>query len=125
MPMELLKCKSLTELADGACAIAVDHEIQRVVKDMLDRPTLDKPRKVQLTLEFRPNALHENATDLEDVRVGFKVKASIPDYGPVQVQMTPKQDGSLVFHPSVNEDPNQSHIMDEVDRRTGRSTEAA
>lgn len=115
MKPQMFTCATLPLLADGALEAAVNSALISVHNDMSNRPTLDKPRKVAIVLEFIPNALHEGASDLEDVRVGFKVKTTVPDLGPVQVQMTPKQNG-LMFHPDVPEDPKQMSIMEEIDK---------
>lgn len=115
MKPQMFTSTTLPLLADGALAESVDSALRRIHNDLVDRPTLDKPRKVQITLEFIPNALHANATDLEDVRVGFKVKAVTPDLGPVQVQMVPKNNG-LMFHPDVPEDPHQMSVMQAIDK---------
>jgi hypothetical protein len=115
MPAQMFAARNLMLLAEGALQESVDSALKRIHADLKDRPTLDKARKLQITLDFVPNALHDGSIDLEDVRVGFKVKISTPDLGPVQVQMIPKNDG-LVFHPDVPEDPKQMGIMDAIDR---------
>lgn len=115
MKPKMFTCATLPLLADGALEAAVNSALASVHSDMSNRATLDKPRKVSIVLEFIPNALHANATDLEDVRVGFKVKTTVPDLGPVQVQMTPKHNG-LMFHPDVPENPEQMSIMEQIDK---------
>jgi hypothetical protein len=119
MPMKpaMFHCKTLPLLADGALEAAVDAALKTIHTDLSERPTNEKARKLQLTLEFIPNALNSESSDLEDVRVGFKVKTSVPDLGPVQVQMVPKHNG-LMFHPDVPEDPSQMSIMESIDNGT-------
>lgn len=114
MKPQMFNCQTLPLLADGAFEAAVNAALRTVHTDLAERCTHPKARKVTIVLEFIPNALHEGATDLEDVRVGFKVKSTVPDLGPVQVQMDPKQNG-LQFHPDVPEDPKQMSIMEEID----------
>jgi hypothetical protein len=115
MKPKMFTCSTLPLLADGDFAAAVNAKLAEVHADLDGRPMNNKARSVTITLEFTPNVLNTQSTHLEDVRVGFKVKSSRPDLGPVHVQMVPKHDG-LMFHPDVAEDPHQMSIMEAVDR---------
>lgn len=111
MSQKILNMKSLPLLADGALEQAVNHCLSVVHSDLEERHQIKKERTVTIVLTFMPNVLNPQETHLSDVRTGFTVNTSIPKYGPVQVQMVPKQQG-LAFRPDVNENADQMSIAD-------------
>lgn len=85
--METLKTSSLQQVANGLLAVSIDDALAKVHEDLNDRPDLDKPRTVTITLNFKPSkgerALDngvpaDRASDLEAARIEFSVAHKLP-----------------------------------------------
>jgi hypothetical protein len=49
-----LSFETLGDVDGGAVRIAMNHALQKAFLDMSDRPGLDKPRKITLTVDLKP-----------------------------------------------------------------------
>jgi hypothetical protein len=115
MPKKMLALDSVRSLDNGLLAAAFDAELQRAVKDLQDRPTDGKKRKVAII--FTLISIDDHADNLA---VEAMIKSVIPERISRPYQMTTKQDGRVEFHeddPGDVEDPQQGRLVDEIDRR--------
>lgn len=112
MPQKQLTIDSLRDLDFGLVSTAFETELQRVVKDLQDRPTDGKPRKVALIFVLKSMDDHADDIDCE-----CEVVASIPKRVSKPYRMRAKQDGSLYFQPEAPENADQMVIDDEIERR--------
>jgi len=112
VPKDTLRLDNLKNLDFGLVAAAFDTDLQRVVKDLQDRPQDGKKRKVAIIFELVSIDDHADA-----ISVTAQVKSVIPDRISRPYEMHSKQDGRLEFHSESPENPNQSTITDEIARR--------
>jgi hypothetical protein len=106
-----LTLKNLGELKDGKLAVAFQQAMTRIVGDMMDRPGVNKPRKLTMMIATLP-VLDEDG-DLGTVDVQVQMKESYPDRSTGKVRMAPRRNGSLVWNELSLTDPEQRTI-DEV-----------
>lgn len=73
---QLFTIDTLGDLDDGTTRLLVDAALGEALADCDNRPYLDKPRRVALTLELKP-VLHE-AGGMKGVQGDVAVKLSLP-----------------------------------------------
>ncbi|MFA5552584.1 MAG: hypothetical protein WDA03_13340 [Trueperaceae bacterium] len=73
---QLFTIDTLGDLDDGTTRLLVDAALSEALADCDNRPYLDKPRRVVLTLELKP-VLHE-AGGMKGVQGDVAVKLSLP-----------------------------------------------
>jgi hypothetical protein len=112
MPKQVLSLHTIKDIDFGLVAAAFDLEMQRVVKDLQDRPMDGKKRKVAII--FTIASLDERG---DSIGVEAQVKSAIPDRVTRPYEMRTQQDGRIVFNPETPENPEQTTIHDELDRR--------
>jgi len=109
----------LKSLDDGRVDEAFKQALERVLGDCSDRPGADSVRKVVLQMELLP--ICGESGELEDVKVGFQVKETIPTrkskvYS-MDVRRTSGNDGrhrrQLVFN-DMSEDNVAQRTVDEL-----------
>lgn len=113
-----LSLDSLKHLDYGKIGLAFDQEVKRVVEDINDRPSLNKPRTITLTLEISP--LADDGGNIDAAVVQWHLKHSIPPRKTSPYQMLPTRAGQLFFEPSSPDDPNQQGINFETGEVRGR-----
>ena len=109
--------KSILEMCNGAFKERADYEMSRLIDNILD-PNTDPTakRKVQITLELRPDA------DRTTVAVGCSVKSSLAPTYPVStmlyiaandtvIEMTPQIPGQLGLDEEEQEPPAQLRLV--------------
>lgn len=77
MSIQSLSLANIEEIDGGKVAVAFAVELQHVIKDMLDRPGDNRPRKVSLNLELKPQC--DDSGTLADVQVAFDIASSVPN----------------------------------------------
>jgi hypothetical protein len=114
---EKLNLQNLILLDFGKIPAAFDTEMSRVVKDCMDRPLDDKARKVAIVFTVRPKSeavdAGTGAVDCDRVSVEAEIQSTVPKRRTKVYDMLPKQDGTLMFHPDLAEEPDGSTLYDE------------
>ena len=103
-----LTLKNLGEFTDGKLGVAFEQAMRRIVNDMMDRPGVDKPRKLSMLISAKP-ILDEDG-DLGTVDVQVTLKEHYPDRSTGKVRMAPRRNGSLVWNELSLTDPEQRTI---------------
>jgi hypothetical protein len=114
--LELLKLKSLGNLAHGKVGVAFDRELQRMGRDCIDRPSDDRVRTVTLSVSIKPTAVVDGQiTTCEGAKAVAKVKSKMPDYETQEIDLGIRENGSTVFAPACPEDHRQGELFPEPD----------
>lgn len=124
-PVELA-LENLKELDFGKVPAAFLVERDHVVRDCMDRPHDDKPRKVTITFIFKPVIDTDSRTiDCESIDVGVEVSSTLPKRTTSIYSMSPKKNGMLTFHPDLKRDPDGSTLYDadQLNKDTGEVRE--
>lgn len=119
MARKMFKTESLSELDNGIMSRTLDKELANIAKHCDQRPTEDKPRKVQLTLSMVPVADPENPQSCEYVLVTWDIKTTVPGATGLSTRMIPKHDGKLEFNPDSADAPDQ-RTLDEIEPEKGK-----
>lgn len=112
---EKFSLENLKMLDFGVIGAAFDAEMQRVVRDCMDRPLDDKPRTVSITFNVTPKPDLSRASgvvDCEKVSVECDITSKVPPRRTKIYEMTPKQDGTAVFHPDLPDDADGHTLYD-------------
>ena len=109
--------KSILEMCNGAFKERTDYEMSRLIENIMD-PNTDPvaKRKIQITLELRPDA------DRSTVAVSCSVKSSLAPTYPVAtmlyvasndtvIEMTPQIPGQVNFDGDEQEAPAQLRLV--------------
>lgn len=128
MGAKVLTVSALQELDRGKVALAINDAIRACTLDVLDRPGLEKPRKVLIEIDFEPQTDPDSAA-LDVVKVGFSIKTRFPVRQSQQYPMLASREGTLGFQPLSPNDPRQGELYDttreRVDPKTGEVTSVA
>lgn len=102
----------------GKIGVAFDHEIERVVKDCLDRPSDDHARTVTIKFSFEPT-LDPSAgmVDCETVAVECEVSSAVPKRRTKVYEMRPHKNGQLSFNPDLPDEPEEETLYHEAERK--------
>lgn len=108
---------NLPLIDNGLIAEAFDREMKRLVKDCDERPLEEKPRVLMLSVKITPKPETSGRGIIcDEVVVEFELTGKTPLQRTRLYTMKPKQDGSIMFHPDLESDPEGQTIMDEVER---------
>lgn len=116
MPQENLSLESLPSVLDGAIGRVFDRKIKGILGDLEDRPDLNKPREITLTIKMVPRAQYNDNTrqhDLDGIALTFSVKSKVPDAAAQMNQIAKVKGGEIVFATETPEDPDQLDLEDE------------
>ena len=107
MGMKKFSLADLSSLDQGVIAAAIDQELAAAVADCSDRPEVDKPRKVTLTIILTPSM--DPRRDLGEVKVGFEIAGKKPvlesrEYTMDHRTATDRATGRAQMHLVFNED---------------------
>lgn len=94
-------------MASGAIEERVDHEVTRVVENILDPNTKpDAKRKITITLEFVPDSEREHIT------INASAKSTLCPTNPIRTAMyiTSDGDGQMVIAEAVPQIPGQMNM---------------
>lgn len=72
----ILNWQTLGHLHNGRAGALIDLKLKAALEDCADKPALDKPRTVTITLEMKPTM--DEYQNLEAVQVSVSAKASVP-----------------------------------------------
>lgn len=97
MSLDPLTLENLKDFDGGSLANLVDMGIQQVSVDLLNRPELDKVRKVTIQLEFKPVA---DGKELDHVVTTAQVKVTVPNRETRVNTLIPARRGGLEFNAS-------------------------
>jgi len=115
MARRLLTLDALKEFDLGKIDVAFANELQKVVRDMRDRPSLAKARKVTLELELVPQ---ESATgDCETAQMTFTVSSKIPKYSSRTYETGVQKNCDLLFNDMSHDDIRQG-TLDELEDKS-------
>lgn len=113
MRQEQFTLENLRLLDFGKIGAAFNAELERVVKDCMDRPRDDNARKVSITFNLTPEADPTAIeADCEAVTVECEITSAVPKRRTKIYRMSPRQDGTLAFHPDIPEEPDGSTLYD-------------
>jgi len=111
-----LTASTLAKLDRGAAAAALDRAISQAVRDCLDRPTDDRPRKITMTLEITPvNEVIDNVVSCEGAKGLYKVRMRQPDWESKTLDFGVRQNGMLVFAEMSPDNHKQPLLFDDDD----------
>lgn len=117
-----LSLSNLKLLDMGKAHSAFDAELAYVVRDCIDRPHDDKPRKITMTFLIAPVKDSQSA-NADQVDVGVEIASSVPKRRTRVYTMNTRTNGQLAFHPDSPADPNDNRLFDQLDRETGEVRE--
>jgi len=117
MPEKILTLQTIVDHDGGKVALAFDHEITQMIRDVMDRPGDKSVRKTTLVISAVPN-LDEQAGALDTVGVTFRVSSTTPVRRSIEYPMLATNAGKLMFQPSSPRDPRQTELpySDRVDQ---------
>lgn len=118
MARQVLKLSTLTGLDLGKVDAAFQIELQKCIKDLMDRPGDEAKRSVVLQLDMIPE--HAVSGVCETAQVEFTVAAKVPVKRSrvFSMKVNASGGGALLFNPESPDDASQG-TLDEVDKATG------
>ncbi len=105
-----LTAATLAKLDRGTLKNALNHAIDKVIADCIDRAADDRPRKVEFSLEVTPTTEYDPDTKtvcLTGAVGKYKVRAKIPDHESPALDFGITNDGKLVFNTNHPQDVHQ------------------
>jgi hypothetical protein len=114
--------ENLRALDFGAVNLAFKEELERAVRDCMDRPLLEKPRTVNIRFVLKPECETNNkkagqAIDCDHVALQGFVESILPKQITQVYNMRPTKKGKLFFNPDVPEDPDQETLYNKDEKR--------
>lgn len=117
MGMVEFNVKTLNDVADGIVSRAFMKELEKAVRDCLDRPKYKKPRTVTLELKLTPQIDEDGSC--EGAFGEFDVRSKLPSRKCDPIAFKLNRQGQLAFSENNPGNPDQATIddMDENGRR--------
>lgn len=113
--------ENLHQINNGVLAVAFEREMQRIIADCQDRPSLDKARSVSIVFEVTPLPdQHSPTVNADEITVQVAVHSAIPKRKSNIYTMKTRHDNTAVFHPELNEDHEGDALYDDDVRRRER-----
>lgn len=98
--------KNIPELANGNIGRVINHGIEQLIKDVIDRHGDKGKRVLNIKLAFTPDLDDSGALDTIDVQA--EVKATVPTRKNTKpFKILPMSDGTAIFTPTSPHDPRQ------------------
>ncbi len=110
MPLKTLTIETLGEMGDEFIGAAFRVELERIARDLTDRPQLEAKRKLTLALEFTPRTNSRGVC--ERACVGVELKTSLPNQKVELSEVSVSANGKMAFRPDSPEDVNQTTFKD-------------
>lgn len=108
--------ENLRLLDFGKIGAAFQVELERVVKDCMDRPGDDHAREV--TIKFRIAPTEEGGiTNCDTVSVECEISSAVPKRRTKVYEMRPNINGQLTFNPDLSAEPDGQTMFDEHERK--------
>ena len=108
---QTLSLATLHQLDDGMVGRVVDAELQKVLRDCEDRPSLDKVRKVTIQLEITP-LQDDRSYSLRGIDTQVQVKAFVPPTGTRKEFLYTSHDSSKKTVNAALPDSHQDNLFD-------------
>lgn len=106
--------ENLRQLDFGKIGLAFQAEVERVVKDCLDRPGDEHARSVILRFNFAPvSAVQMGAVDCDTIKVEGEITSAVPKRRTRIYEMTPTRGGQLKFNPDLPGEPSEATIFED------------
>lgn len=105
-----LTLEQLAKIDNGKVAAVFQQELRRVVNDCVDRPTDNKPRKVNMTVSVAPQ---ESDGVCATVEMEVVVKSSVPDRRTRPYQLEVHARGDVMLNDASPDDVRQ-RTLDEA-----------
>jgi hypothetical protein len=103
---KVMTLQAIGEIDKGRVALAFNHAMRLVGKDIGDRPGDPTKRKVIFTVELRP-VIDKDTGALDEVENEFTVAVSVPKRRSAPYPMVLTDDGRQLFQPGSPFDPRQ------------------
>lgn len=112
VPLDL---KSISEVDNGMIGHAVTMELKRATQDIKNRPLLDSPRKVTMTIDITPSHITngDGSKELDGANFKASVTSSIPKRETGQYHANIDTGGQCSVNLASPNNANQ-HTLDEV-----------
>jgi len=114
MALKKLELRELATISHGRLAAAFDHHLEECIADCLDRPAVNKPRAVTVTVEIRPKDLEKG--ELETIATVVKIGAKLPGKAtaPITMDVRKSQKGAQAVYNDHSPDDPKQRTLDEV-----------
>ncbi|MEM6330387.1 MAG: hypothetical protein AAF790_09070 [Planctomycetota bacterium] len=83
MAMHAITLEELRDFYDGKVAVQFNRMIAAAIADCVDRPGVDKGRKVTVTVELKPQT--DEAGECYNVETTATCKSTVPNFGSAPV----------------------------------------
>ncbi len=116
MKRDLKRLGDLEALENGAIGEVFTMKLGQLMADVVDRPALEKARKLTVELELTP--VSDNSGNLTEVRAAVQVKTTSPAQRTAEVSMKwGAKRGALVWNDESPDDVRQGTLDEEQGRR--------
>lgn len=95
LKLQQLSLASLVDLDGGILAAVVDRALEVIGDDLTDRPGLDKPRELQLSLKVTPQM--DARGICESVKATYQVVEKLPPRKSNKLNLGLKPSGAMLF----------------------------
>ncbi|HUX16307.1 MAG TPA: hypothetical protein VMW52_07520 [Phycisphaerae bacterium] len=103
-----LSLETLKDFDCGKASVAFSKELERLVRDLLDRPGEKAVRTLILQCELKPIVQQDG--DVVDAEVVFIVRSKIPPRRTAPRPVTTDRRGNLIFNDMAADNPHQTTI---------------
>lgn len=107
-----LSLESLKDIDQGKIAVALEHELSKIGRDLNDRPGDKSIRTLSMQVAFVP--VMDDSGVCYQANVEFTVQSKLPPKRSRPYQMEVRPSGAMLFNPETPEDVNQTTIEDHV-----------
>jgi len=111
MARQVLSLATLKEFDYGKAEVTFQRELEKVVRDCLDRPAVGSAREVRLVALIKPLILQEG--DVVDAEVSWRIASKTPAYETPGRPVAVTKKGQLFFNDLAPDNPRQS-TLDEL-----------
>lgn len=101
---------TIAEVDGGRIAIAFDEEMRGVVKDCMNRPGDNRPRKITLEVLLTPQIAEDGSCD--SINGEFVLAHKAPSRRSRPINFVSNKQGHLKFHPDSPDNAEQRTIFD-------------
>lgn len=116
--VKVLTLATVPELAHGKVGVAFDRECKRMIRDCIDRPSDERPRKLVLQVTFKPVAVVDGqCVTCEGARAVAKIRGMAPDYETQEIDLGVRENGGAVFSPTCPENHRQMAMFEEPEEK--------
>lgn len=106
----------IRQLDFGRIGAAFNVELERCVRDCMDRPADNRARSVAISFKLRPQSNSTEVVDCDNVLVECEITGAVPKRRTKLYTMTPNRQGKLTFNPDLPDEPEQPTLYDDQER---------